>query len=89
MKVIANYREEIDSIDRELIALFEKRMDMARLVAEYKKENDMEIFHQAREREVINKCLEDLDNKEYEQYVIEFIKKVMDLSKKFQFNLIK
>lgn len=89
MKVIANYREEIDSIDRELIALFEKRMDMAKLVAEYKKENEMEIFHQAREREVIRKCVADLNNKEYEEYAIEFMKKVMELSKKFQFNLIK
>lgn len=89
MKVIANYREEIDSIDRELVALFEKRMDMARLVAEYKKDNDMEIFHPSRERDVLQKCVEDIDNKEYEAYVVEFIKKVMELSKKFQFNLIK
>ena len=35
---LEDYRREIDSIDRELIALFEKRMNVAIKVGEYKKD---------------------------------------------------
>ena len=89
MENITKYRNEIDSIDKELIALFERRMDIARLIAEYKKENAMEIFHPGREEDVLNKCIADLHNKDYEEYVVELVKDIMDISKKFQFNTIK
>ncbi len=89
MKTIENYRNEIDEIDNELIKLFEKRMDILRLVAQYKKENNIDIFNQSRENEVLKKSLENIENKDYEKYAIEYMKKIMELSKKFQFNLIK
>ena len=37
MSKLDDYRKEIDSIDKELIALFERRMDVAKKVGEYKK----------------------------------------------------
>ncbi|MBR3971696.1 MAG: chorismate mutase, partial [Ruminococcus sp.] len=36
---IQNFREEIDKIDEELVRLFNKRMNVIKEVAEYKKES--------------------------------------------------
>lgn len=44
-------RAEIDSIDRELVALLERRMDAAALVAAYKKQTGMAIYDPGREAE--------------------------------------
>ena len=41
---LEDYRREIDSIDKELIALFEKRMNVAIKVGEYKKKSTIEKF---------------------------------------------
>lgn len=48
-------RQKIDSIDKELIRLFEERMNAVCDVARYKKENGIPIYNGQREREVINK----------------------------------
>lgn len=48
-------RQKIDSIDKELIKLFQMRMNAVCDVARYKKENGLPIYNGQREREVINK----------------------------------
>ncbi|MBE6060377.1 MAG: bifunctional chorismate mutase/prephenate dehydratase, partial [Clostridium sulfidigenes] len=40
MNEIEQCRKEIDEIDKELVNLFERRMDVAIRVANFKKEND-------------------------------------------------
>ena len=52
---IKKLRNEIDSIDDELVRLFEKRMTIASKVAEYKRENGIAVSDRSREREVMNK----------------------------------
>ena len=44
-------RQEIDTIDEELVKLFLRRMDVSAQVADYKKAHDLPIFVPARERE--------------------------------------
>ncbi|MGL5244564.1 MAG: chorismate mutase, partial [Sarcina sp.] len=61
-------REEIDKIDKELMKLFEKRMDIVLKVANYKKENNLPIFNREREDEVILKNLSRLNNLEIKPY---------------------
>ena len=51
-------RNEIDSIDSELVRLFCARMDIAAQVADYKKENNLPIFVPARERAVLQAVAE-------------------------------
>ena len=41
-------RAQIDDIDAQMIALFEKRMDVTRQVGEYKKENDLPVLDRKR-----------------------------------------
>ncbi len=52
---IKTLREDIDSIDNQLVELFEKRMRTAASIADYKRANGMAVSDRGREREVINK----------------------------------
>ena len=47
-------RVQIDEIDKELIKLFEKRMDVAAGIAAWKRENHIPVLDSARERDKIN-----------------------------------
>ncbi|MEE0725753.1 MAG: chorismate mutase, partial [Clostridium saudiense] len=60
---LSECRKEIDNIDKELVKLFEKRMNVAINVAKYKIENNLSIFNEAREVEVIKKNIDRLNNK--------------------------
>ena len=55
MNELENLRERIDTIDKELIALFEERMNVVNDIAEYKIKNNLPILNQNREDIVISK----------------------------------
>ena len=42
-------RQEIDAVDRELVELFRRRMDVTRRVGEYKAARGMAVLDQARD----------------------------------------
>ena len=88
MNELENLRERIDTIDKELIALFEERMDVVNDIAEYKIKNNLAILNQNREDIVISKVKAIVKNKEYTDSAIDFIKDIMEISKKFQQKLI-
>lgn len=48
-------RMEIDKIDDELVRLFTARMEISAKVADYKRENNLPIFHPGRERAILQK----------------------------------
>lgn len=50
---LKDLREQIDSIDDQLVKLFVKRMSISAQVADYKKEHNLPIFVPAREREIL------------------------------------
>ncbi|TQQ84773.1 chorismate mutase [Peptacetobacter hominis] len=83
------YREEIDLIDSQIINLFEQRIEVAVKVAEYKKENKMNILQGKREEEVIKKALSELKNMEYSEYAKELMNLLMNISKEVQKDKIK
>jgi len=88
MKDLNQCRKEIDEIDKELLRLFEKRMDVAINVAEYKKENNLPILNYKREEEVINKNIGNLKNKDYENITRKFFINLMELSRSLQEKVI-
>ena len=88
MGSLEDYRKEIDSIDRELIALFEKRMNVAIKVGEYKKERNLPVFNAKREEEVIEKNINLLHNKKYNDITRDFFEKIMELSRSLQADLM-
>ena len=47
-------RSEINDIDMQMLALFEKRMEICRDIAVYKSENGLPVYQEGREKEIIN-----------------------------------
>lgn len=84
MKDLQQCRKEIDEIDAKIVALFEKRMDVAINVAEYKKQHNLPILNYKREEEVINKNVEKLQNKDYANVARKFFANIMELSRNLQ-----
>ena len=81
---LSNYRKEIDEIDAEITKLFEKRMDVAIKVAEYKIKNNLPILNSTREAEVIEKNVNRLNNTEYKPLIRKYFTNLMELSRSLQ-----
>ena len=88
MSNLENARKIINEVDVQLAALFEKRMEAVKMVAEYKKQNNLPIFDENREKEICKKEIEYIKNDEIKPYYLEFIQCLMDISKKFQRNIM-
>ena len=88
MNELENLREKIDTIDKEMIALFEKRMDIVADIAAYKIKNNLPVLNQNREDIIVSKVKSTVKNKDYTDSAIDFIKDIMEISKKFQQKLI-
>lgn len=84
MKDIKELRKIIDAIDDEMIPLFERRMDVAKEVAEYKRAAGATVLQSGREKEVLDLAVKRLNNKEYANEARDFMTAVMDLSKEVQ-----
>ena len=88
MNELENLREKIDTIDKGMIALFEKRMDIVADIAAYKIKNNLPVLNQNREDIVVSKVKSIVKNKDYTDSAIDFIKDIMEISKKFQQKII-
>ena len=88
MNKLENLREKIDTIDKEMIALFEKRMDIVADIAAYKIKNNLPVLNQNREDIVVSKGKSTVKNKDYTDSAADLIKNIMEISKKFQQKLI-
>lgn len=74
-------RNEIDLIDKKMVELYERRMEVVLNIAEYKFQNDLPVLNSDRENEVIRKNCGMLQNKSIEKSYIEYFKKLMELSR--------
>ncbi|MBQ8200721.1 MAG: chorismate mutase [Clostridia bacterium] len=54
MKELQETRQELDQVDREIVALFERRMTLCRDVAKYKIANGMPVLDRSREEQVLS-----------------------------------
>lgn len=88
MADIEKARKEINEVDREIAALFERRMKAAEEVAQYKKERGLQLEDLSREAEVIARNSEFVESDDIRSYYINFLQYTMDLSKKYQHKLI-
>ena len=55
---IQDYRKEIDRIDRELVALFVQRMEVAAGIAAYKQQHGLPVLDAAREQDKLQQVAE-------------------------------
>ncbi|NLY63112.1 MAG: chorismate mutase [Erysipelothrix sp.] len=84
-----NKRLELNAIDEQMRVLFEQRLDIVKEIGLYKLENDIPVYDQARELEIIKNNLAKLNDQSYAEYYEEFIKFQMDISKDLQAKIIK
>lgn len=88
MKDLKTCREEIDEIDQQMIELFEKRMKVAKDVIMYKMANHMPIFQSDREKQVIEKNVDRIQNAELKTYAKLYVQNMMNISKSYQASFI-
>lgn len=76
-------RMQIDSIDSDILKLFEKRMDCAKEVAKFKSENNLPIFQKDREISLLNNIKEKA-NENYEDSAVALFSTLINISKSLQ-----
>ena len=76
-------RNEIDSIDNELVSLFARRMAISGQVADYKREHGLPILVPAREREILQKVA-DMAGPEMGHYARVLYSMIFELSRSYQ-----
>ena len=82
--MLEKQRAEIDAIDREIVALFERRMQVVVEVARIKKENGIAILDANREKEVITKVQSYLKDATLKEELAEAYETLMKVSKDYQ-----
>ena len=81
-------RNEIDSIDEEIIKLYEKRMEIVKEVINYKLDNNIEILDTSREEKMLNKNLVKISNEEYKKYYKDVLTGFLKASKEMQKDIL-
>lgn len=75
------YREKISALTKEILDLFEERLDVSKDVASYKKKHHMPIFQPEREKALVtNLC----QKRQYKEACEQLLQTMMDLSKALQ-----
>ena len=82
--MLEKQRAEIDAIDREIVDLFERRMQVVVDVARIKKENGIAILDASREKEVIAKVQSYLKDAALKEELAEAYETLMKVSKDYQ-----
>ncbi|MGN0330205.1 MAG: prephenate dehydratase [Kineothrix sp.] len=85
---LARLREQIDRIDRQIVELYEQRMEVSGQVAEYKIETGKKVFDRAREQEKLQK-VKALTHNEFNSHgVEELFEQIMSMSRKLQYRML-
>ena len=88
MKDLLELREEIDKVDKQIVALFEERMQISEDVAKYKIANGKKVFDKDRERSKLE-TLKGLADNDFNRHGIEeLFQQIMSMSRKLQYQLL-
>ena len=80
---LSEIRQDIDRIDDQLVKLFCERMNLSAKVADYKKANNLPIYHPGRERAILQKVAEKA-GPEMENYTRVMYSMLFELSRSYQ-----
>jgi len=81
-------RGQLDEVDRQIVELYEKRMDLCGQVAEYKIETGKKVFDKQREMEKLAK-VKSLTHNEFNSHGIEeLFEQIMSMSRKLQYKML-
>lgn len=85
---LSELRVQIDAIDKDIVELYERRMDICRQVAEYKIENGKKVFDKVREEEKIARVKSLTHNAFNSVGIQELFEQIMSMSRKLQYQLL-
>lgn len=74
---------EIDGINKRMLELFARRMDISRDISLVKKEMGLPTFDPERENRILERVTEDIEDR-YRDYAVKLFRSIMDLSKEYQ-----
>ena len=84
MDALEHARAEIDEVDAQLAALFERRMAAVLQVAEYKRAHGLPIFDAAREAAVLEKAAARIHAPALRPYYKDHVQNMMDVAKQYE-----
>lgn len=85
---LLDLRNELDGIDKQIVELYEKRMDVCGQVAAYKIETGKRVFDKEREKQKLQ-AVSALTHNEFNAYgVTELFEQIMAMSRKLQYRLL-
>lgn len=79
-----NARIEINNLDKEIVHLLEKRFKVVLEIGKYKKENNIPVYDEQREKTVVKNCISYLNNKEFSKQIEDIYKQIMTSSKELE-----
>lgn len=82
-----NYREHLDTIDKELLRLFIERMAIAGEIAQWKQQNRMPVLDLRREKEKL-RAMEEMSPEDLKEYSVSLFSLIMELSRSYQNRII-
>lgn len=89
MKDLSEIRVRIDEIDRQLVKLFQERMECASEVAEYKREKKMAVYDKVREDQKLETLSAMAEDSFMKRSLKEIFRQIMSISRKYQYQLLK
>lgn len=81
-------RKKIDKVDRQIVELFEERMQLAMDIADYKKSVGKPIYDAAREEEKLTSLVNLTKNDFNKKSVADLFKQIMSMSRRLQYTLL-
>lgn len=84
MDALENARAEIDAVDEQLAALFERRMAAVLEVAHYKQAHGLPIFDAAREAAVLEKAAARIHEPALRPFYRDHVQNMMDVAKQYE-----
>lgn len=85
---LAELRDTLDGIDRQIVSLYEKRMDVCGQVAAYKAETGKRVFDKEREQQKLKEVSGLTHNEFNARGIRELFEQIMAVSRKLQYQII-
>ncbi len=77
-------RLEINQIDEQILKLFESRMHVAKMIGTYKKEHQLPVLDEKREKVLLQMMKDKVQDESLKDYYESFLIYLMSLSKEYQ-----
>lgn len=84
MDELKKYRQIIDEIDEQILALYLKRMEISHQIGILKKELNLPIYDKKREAEIIASLSNKIEDSNLRMFYIDLLKLIISQSKKIQ-----